>query len=220
MEASSGPTQETAEQRAGAAGLVFVLLFVIALVIVPNPPKSGAPAREIQHHFAEHAGAIRVSTFFGVISVVFFIALLAGLRSRVDRFGADVFAGIAFGAGLVLAGLAMVAAVVSLTLAAEAPDLGLDTVRATYGLTSFYPAVATGVVFSLAAAVGVGALRNHALPTWVGYISFAYAAYEVIESFTVLATSGAFEPGGVVNSFGTVLFALWAACVSVALLRT
>ena len=220
MEASSGPTRETAEQRAGAAGLVFVLLFVVALVIVPNPPESGDPAREIQHHFAQHAGAIRVSTYFGVLSVVFFLALLAGLRSRIDRFQADVFAGIAFGAGIVLTGLAMVAAVVSLTLAAQAPDLGLDTVRSTYGLTSFYPAVATGAVLALAAAVGVASLRNGALPRWVGYASVAYAGYELIESFTVLATSGAFEPGGVVNAFGTVLFAPWAAAVSVALLRS
>jgi hypothetical protein len=216
----SGPTQETAEQRAGAAGLVFVLLFVIALVIVPNPPESGAPAREIQHHFAEHAGAIRASTYFGVLSVIFFIALLAGLRSRISRFNADVFAGIAFGAGLLLAGLSMVAAVVSLTLAAQAPDLGLDAVRSTYGLVSFYPAIATGVVLALAGAVGIAALRNGALPAWVGYVSLAYAGYEVLESFTVLATSGTFEPGGVVNGFGTVIFAPWAACASVALLRS
>ena len=220
MEASGGPTQETAEQRAGAAGLVFVLLFVIALVIVPNPPKSGAPAHEIQRHFSEHAGVIRASTYFGVLSLIFFIALLAGLRSRISRFNADVFAGIAFGGGLVLAGLAMLAAVVSLTLAAQAPELGLDTVRSTYGLTSFYPAVATGVVLALAAAVGIAALRNGALPAWVGYVCVAYAAYELIESFTILATSGAFEPGGVVNGFGTVMFAPWAACVSVALLRS
>ena len=220
MDASSGPTQETAERRAGAAGLVFVVLVVIAVVIVPNPPESGDPAPEIQRHFANHGGAIRASTFLAVLSGVFYLALLAGLRSRIARFNADVFAGIAFGAGLLLAGLASVASIVNLVLAAQAPDLGLDTVRSLYGLASFFPAVASGVVLALAAAVGVGALRNGALPPWVGYVSIAYAGYELIESFTVLATSGAFEPGGVVNGLGTVLFLAWAACVSVALLRS
>jgi hypothetical protein len=115
---------------------------------------------------------------------------------------------------------ASVASIVNLVLAAQAPDLGLDTVRSVYGLTSFFPAVATGVVLALAAAVGIGSLRNGALPRWVGYASIAYAGYELIESFTVLATSGAFEPGGIVNALGTVLFAPWAAAVSVALLRS
>lgn len=220
MEATSGPTQETAERRAGAAGLVFLVLFVIAVVIVPNPPESGDPAGEIQRHFADHAGAIRAATFLGVLGGVFYLALLAGLRSRIARFGADVFAGIAFGAGLILAALASVASIVNLVLAAQAPDLGPDTVRSLYGLTSFFPAIATGVVLALAAAVGVGALRNGALPPWAGYASVAYAGYELIESFTVLATSGAFEPGGVVNALGTVLFIPWAAAVSVALLRS
>lgn len=219
IDSRPGPTEATAERRAGAAGIAFAVLFVASVVVVPTPPSSGDSAAKIQHYFVEHAEGIRGSTYGLVVATVFYLALLAGLRSRIERAGAGVFAAIAFGAGLLLAGLSAIASITNLMLASQAGGMGEGVVRSFYGYATFYLPVATGVTFALAASVAIAALRNDALPRWAGLASVGLAAYLALESLTVYGTSGAFEPGGTINAIGVVVFMIWSVVVSVALLR-
>ena len=214
-----GASEQTWERRAGAAGIVFILLFIAATVVVPSPPSAGDEAEKIQRYFVEHGDGIRGSTYSFVLSGVFFLLFLAGIRSRIVGSGARVLANTAFAAGLALSGLAGVVTMVNLGLAGEARELSADSVHAVYDIASYYTPVATGVVFTLAAVVALAAFRHGAFSRRLGYASLAYAAYEVLESFTVYGTSGAFEPGGVINGIGTVLFLPWALLLSAELLR-
>jgi hypothetical protein len=214
-----GTSEQTWERRAGAAGFVFVLLFIAAAVVVPSAPSSGDEAEKIRRHFVEHGDTIRGSSYSFVLAGVFYLLFLAGLRSRIAGTGARVLANTAFGAGLVLSGFAGVATIVNLGLAGQAEELSADSVHAAYGIVSYYTPVATGVTFTLAAAVAIAAFGHGAFSRRLGYASLAYAGYEVIESFTVYGTSGAFEPGGVINGIGVVLFLPWALVISAELLR-
>lgn len=214
-----GTSEQTWERRAGAAGIAFLFLFIAATVVVPSPPDSGDAAEKIRRYFVEHGDTIRGSTYSLVLSGVFFLFFLAGIRSRIVGSGARVLANTAFAAGLGLSGLAGVVAIVNLGLAGQASDLSADSVHAAYGIVSYYAPIATGVVFTLAAAVALAALRHGAFSRRLGYASLAYAAYQLFESFTVYGTSGAFEPGGVINGIGIVLFLPWALVVSAELLR-
>ena len=84
----------------------------------------------------------------------------------------------------------------------------------------FFAPLATGAVFALALAVALASLRHGALPAWVGAASLLYAAYELLESFTVFGgDTGGFAPGESVNLVGTLAFLPWAVAVGAGLTR-
>jgi hypothetical protein len=71
----------------------------------------------------------------------------------------------------------------------------------------------------MAAAVAVASLRYDALPRWVGLSSLAYAAYEILESVTILSDHGIFAPGDTINTIGTLIFLPWFVAVAAGLSR-
>lgn len=66
----------------GAAGLIFIVLFLIAVSIAGTPPDYTKPASEIQAWFTDNSTQFLVSGYIiGLAVLLFFLPFLAALRS-------------------------------------------------------------------------------------------------------------------------------------------
>ena len=202
-----------------AAAVAFAALYLVSGLVVAAPPAPDAPAAEIQRYFVNHADALAASAWLIVVATVPFLVFVAVLRRRLAE-AAGWLGDLAFGGGLVLASAAVGTLMISLGLALH-PDFNPpETVRTLVDVQRFFAPLATGAVFALALAVALASLRYGALPAWVGTASLLYAAYELLESFTVFGgDTGGFAPGEAVNLVGTLAFLPWAVAVGVGLAR-
>ena len=210
----------TGDGRIGlAAAVAFAALYLLSGLVVAAPPAPDAPAAEIQRYFVNHADAIATSAWLIVAATVPFLVFIAVLRRRLAD-AAGWLGDLAFGGGLLLASVGVGTLMISLGLALH-PDFNPpETVRMLADVQRFFAPLATGAVFALALAVALASLRHRALPAWVGAASLLYAAYELLESFTVLGgDTGGFAPGEAVNLVGTLAFLPWALAVGAGLAR-
>jgi hypothetical protein len=202
-----------------AAAVAFAALYLLSGLVVAAPPAPDAPPAEIQRYFVNHADALAASAWLILVATVPFLVFVAVLRRRLVE-AAGWLGDLAFGGGLVLASAAVGTLMISLGLALH-PDFNPpETVRTLVDVQRFFAPLATGAVFALALAVALASLRHGALPAWIGGASLLYAAYEVLESFTVFGgDTGGFAPGEAVNLVGTLAFLPWAVAVGVGLAR-
>ncbi len=198
------------------AAAAFAVLFIAAGAVVPEIPGADASAADVRGYFVDHRDGLVASAFLVVVATVPFLIFLSALRHRLGQ-AAYWLADSAYGAGIVLIGLGSLFTLVTLGLSLHAEDMQASTALTILDVGRFYPPVAVGVVFTLAAATAIAALRYGVLPRWVGTVSVVYAAYEVVESATICTNSGAFEPSGTVNLIGTLGFLVWALAVGFAI---
>jgi hypothetical protein len=168
-------------RAAGIAGLVFSLLFVVAILLSRPAPARGSTAEEIASFYLER-GAGRVVLlglylipFSGIAFLWFIAAIRAHLGEREDRFFATVF----IGSGLLFVGMLFSASAAAGSLLAAVkyqgqPLPGPDTVvfaRALAFAFLFVFGVRAAAVFMLV--VSTIGLRTGFLPRWLvlaGYV--------------------------------------------------
>jgi hypothetical protein len=168
-------------RAAGIAGLVFSLLFVVAILLSRPAPARGSTAEEIASFYLER-GAGRVVLlglylipFSGIAFLWFIAAIRAHLGERGDRFFATVF----IGSGLLFVGMLFSASAAAGSLLAAVkyqgqPLPGPDTVvfaRALAFAFLFVFGVRAAAVFMLV--VSTIGLRTGFLPRWLvlaGYV--------------------------------------------------
>lgn len=168
-------------RAAGIAGLVFSLLFVVAILLVRSHPGRGSSAEEIASFYLEKdAGRVALFglylvPFAGIAFLWFIAAIRAHLGEREDRFFATVF----LGSGLLFVAMLFAAAAAAGSLLAAVkyqgePVPGPDTVvfaRALAFAFLFIFGVRAGAVFMLV--VSTIGLRTRFLPRWLvvgGYL--------------------------------------------------
>ncbi|MFF0271002.1 hypothetical protein [Kribbella sp. NPDC004536] len=65
------------------------------------------------------------------------------------------------------------------------------------------------------AAAGIGVLRTHVMPNWLGYLALLAAVVSFLGAFGVFATSGAFVAGGwLMSTVPLLLSAIWVLAAS------
>jgi hypothetical protein len=200
------------------AALLFAVLFLLSGFVVPAPPDVNATGFQVQQYLSDHSDALAASGYLGVAAGVPFLIALAFIRRRLTTLGgwtADTF----FGGGILLAAAATTSLLIGLGLALHADRVAPDTARTLVDAQRFLAPAATGAVFAMALAAAVASLRHAALPRWVGLASAAYAAYEVVESVTIVGSHGAFGPGEAINTIGTLAFLPWFVAVASGLSR-
>ena len=200
----------------GFAGLGFVVLAVIAVFLPGTTPLLTDTDSEITSWLTDSRDRILVSSLLWAAAaglVIWFAAAFAeAIRERDER--SDVHMA-------VLAGSVLVGGAVFVSAAAQAvtPD-GVDgrddaLTRAMFegvaGLTTLI-----GVAAALAlVASGVGILRTHLMPDWLGYLAFLAAAVSIVGAFGVFYTDGAMVAGGRLSAMVPLLVsAVWVACTS------
>lgn len=174
----------TAYRRSMAAGIAFVGLFVIGVVMyLGNAPEAdssdsaSAAARTFVDHLSDsgHRAGLVASAYLLILAALAFIWFTQGLRDRLGGQSSSgrLVAGFGvFGAGaLAAAGMCAAGTAGSVAFGGEPVPAGGDAIRAVLDLV--FPFIF--VVFGLTAAAIVGvvtaaALKGNGWPRWVGWL--------------------------------------------------
>jgi hypothetical protein len=198
---------------AGAAGLVFAVLFVAGvLLLYPQPAPGSTPAQVAAWYLHGNRDTLGVVglylvPFAGIAFLWFVAAVRARIGAQEDRFFATVF----LGAGILFVGLLYAAAAATgAPLAAvrfqdsAPPSADVIVFARGLGYTLFYVyAVRAAAVFMIVSST-IG-LRTGTLPRWLVLVGYAVAV--------LLLLSISFSRGFV------LIFPGWVALVSIELLR-
>jgi hypothetical protein len=179
---------------AGIAGLAFVVLFVAGMMLSGGTPESNAPDQEWFDWFADSGNRTTevVGMFVLAASGLCFVVFLAGMVRRIRTAGrrAGQALDVAWGAGLLAAGLIMVAAV-AINQAAVGIEIGEVPTPDDADLLRMAEQAGFGIALlggGWCAAVAVGALswagrRNGALPSWLanaGLVAAVILVFSII----------------------------------------
>lgn len=195
-------TQRHELRWGGFAGLWFIILAGTAVLVPGQPPRVTASANEIttfvsNAQFELLASALLWATAAGLV-VWFAAAFAEAIREREER--SDIH--MALLAGSVLVGGAIFLGSVATAVLAY----GADTRTATLTVTIFQGSMVLNTMIGFAAALpltaaGIGVLRTHLMPDWLGYLAFVAASVSVVGAFGIFAQSGSFVPGGPITSY-------------------
>ena len=198
-------------RAAAAAGIVFSLLFSLALVLLlvsapPDTATAGAWLTDSSHR-ATVALALNLVPFAGIAFLWFMGVVRDRIGQREDQFFATVF----LGSGLLFVAMSFVGAAVAggliATAAARPAVTGPDTLAISRQITHLVLhvyALRMAAVFTISTATIT--LRTRVIPRWIGVAGFAVAA--------VLLVSVGLTP------WVDLLFPAWILLLSIDIMRT
>lgn len=196
-----------------AAGLVYVIAWVIGLLISPSSPAPTASTGEITTYLVGNRGAVMIQTYLidGVAAVAL-IVFAADLRSVVRRFDEGVWPSVLIGAAVAAASVSLVLGIFGQVLAnhiAATGDAGairallqLDTEADTYKLLP---------LGAFVAATSIVVLRTGALTRWIGCAGGVLAPVLVIVGWSFPLNGSILTTALAVSLVGLLL---WVASVS------
>ncbi|HEX6249068.1 MAG TPA: hypothetical protein VFZ64_14445 [Nocardioidaceae bacterium] len=195
-------TQRHELRWGGFAGLGFLVLAVLAALLPGVPPRVTATQDSIASYVADGRSqmllaALLYATAAGLL-IWFGAAFAEAIREREER--SDVH--LALLAGVVLIGAALF--MYGAALGVLAYGAGLRDLATTVGL--FQGLMVLNALLGFAAALpltaaGIGVLRTHLMPDWLGYVGLAAAAVSVLAGFSIFVDSGIYAPGGSLMPF-------------------
>jgi hypothetical protein len=205
----------------GLAGLGFIALAAIAVFLPGIPPRVDSTAGEVSAYFTDSRGEILVAALLwsaAAALVIWFASAVAGaVREREGR--RDLH--LAQIAGAVRVGGAMF--INAALLGATAYGVGERAADMTYMHFELASILTTTIGFASAlplTAAGLGVLRTHLMPDWLGYLGFVAAAVSVVGAFGIFATDGRFVAGGpLMTLVPLAVSALFVLCGSVYMVR-
>ncbi|TMK80499.1 MAG: hypothetical protein E6G45_00050 [Actinobacteria bacterium] len=184
------------ERWARAAGIEFVVLFIVAFAIYGNPPKVNGNAADIISFFDGHRG--RVLTGMIVFGIAFLLLLwfIGAIANILREAGEGRIAATTIGMGAVFVGVQAVGGAIAGGLALNIAGIGdegivraLNTLLSSSELISAYP-LAGLILF-----VSIGLNRARILADWYCYMGVA-ASVLVLLHGTNWATSGFWSATG------------------------
>ena len=150
--------------------------------------------------------------------VIWFAAAFAeAIREREER--SDVH--MALLAGSVLIG----GALFSYAAATGVLAYGVTTFELTTTVAMFQGLMVLNMMLGFAAALplaaaGIGVLRTHLMPDWLGYVALVAAGVSVLAGFGIFFDSGIYAPGGSLMPFVALTAGgIFVACASVFMVR-
>jgi hypothetical protein len=211
------------ERLALASGLLFVVVqiatvaFNVAFFLTRHPPMDASP-QETARGFAEHATMVEIGTYLYVLHVPFLLLFLGGLFGVLRRVegGSGVLSVSALGAGVAMAVIAPMGAVVS-SLTPTIGQLGGDaaTVKAIDAMTPLALALSAFPRAVLLGATSAVLLEGRVAPRWIGWTGVALGLISLVSTGTLVAPALFF-----LLAIGTLLVVVWVAALTVALLRS
>jgi hypothetical protein len=211
------------ERLALASGLLFVVVqiatvaFNVAFFLARHPPMDASP-QETARGFAEHATMVEIGTYLYVLHMPFLLLFLGGLFGVLRRAegGSGVLSVSALGAGVAMAVIAPMGAVIS-SLTPTIGQLGGDaaTVKAIDAMTPLALALSAFPRAVLLGATSAVLLEGRVAPRWIGWTGLALGLISLISTGTLVAPALFF-----LLAIGTLLFVVWVAALTVALLRS
>jgi hypothetical protein len=198
------------------ASIVFVVLFGIALVMVPTLPGPDQPGSAVVSHLAAHGELMRIQALLLTLGTLALVVVLGYARGRLDGPAGYVFT---IGGAMVLAECS-IELWFTAGLALHAHTIHPDVARAVADVASLFGPVlnAADVMVSVPIVLAAKAAR---FPRWLGIIAAIFAAEQFVELVTIIGPFGTFiSPGGPMNLYlGGALFLVFFLMLGVALTR-
>lgn len=209
-------------QISGAAGLLFVILFVVGLVIQGDVPVYTDGGEDIAAWFADNGDQYLVGEFIIGLGFIFFyfpflIGLYTALRSAESDPPLMSRVALAGGIGFPVAGLA--AGISQTGLALLEGDVSAD-VASMAAAASFHGFAATGAFTAII--MGAAALvivRTGVFWAWLGWLGGLLAIAGIVGAATAIEN----DPEGVLSIIGFIAFigfGVWILGTSAALLQS
>jgi uncharacterized membrane protein YhaH (DUF805 family) len=190
------------------SGLLFVALIVAGSVVINNYEFMPAP-EEIAAFYRDESARIMAGGYMGLLSSFFLLWFTGSVKAALSRGqgGSDRLATIAFGGGVLAAGMVALS-YMAMFYGAERASLrgGIDPGGAAVLSDLASGAVGTAAPYGLAALVGafaIFAIRTRTQPGWLAWISLVIAV-------------GLISP---INYIVIAMAVIWVAVVSIRLYR-
>ena len=198
----------SAERLAAASGLVFLALYIVAILVVPRPPGLASSNAKIAAYYVQHHRAGLVQTILLGLAVIAFLWFIGSLAGLLRNAGEVRLASIALAGGITTAGLALLGATISaalferVALASPAMAGGLHVIVATaFTLIGFAAA-------TIAFATAIAVWRCKVLPTWYA-VTTAIGGVVFLFGGGALTYSGFYSPDGTYSWISTIAFLVW-----------
>lgn len=198
----------------GLAGLAFVVLALLGRFLPGNLPTVDESEGTITSFLNDTRTSMLISALMWTAAaglIIWFAAAFAeAIRERDER--SDVH--LALLAGSVLVGSAIfVTAALTAATAFSIDGRGAAITVMLYELTAVMTTMIGFAATLPLAAAGIGVLRTHLMPNWLGYLALLAAVVSFAGAFGVFATDGTFVAGGfLMTGVPLLLSAVWIAC--------
>ncbi len=213
----------TSRRFAGMAGLLFVAIFLVALVaFLPSGlPNSGEPGSKVVSYVTEHRGALLTSAFLQGLAIIPFLAFLAAVvgmlrRAEGDRGGWSLMAAVGgvAGSAVVLVACAVGAIMV---YRASAGDEALARTLLDANTIVFAMSGFPAAVFLFAASQGLAA--TGLVARWVAPLGMLVALLQIVGAAALADGDGFFSPQGAFSYIAAIAFMVWVLVVAGSLVR-
>jgi hypothetical protein len=214
-------TQRHELRWGGFAGLAFIVLAAVGALLPGVPPRVTATSDTITSYVSDGRNQMLLAALLQAAAaglVIWFAAAFAeAIREREER--SDVH--MALLAGSVLIG----GAIFSYGAALGVLAYGVTSYEAATTVAIFQGVMVLNTLLGFAAALplaaaGVGVLRTHLMPDWLGYVALAAAAVSVLAGFGIFYDSGIYAPGGSLMPYVSLTAGgIFVLCASVFMVR-
>ena len=204
------------DRIAAAGGIIGVVLFVVAILIMGQPPEIGDDAATVVDFFQDNRDQVLWGGFIqglGVIAIIWFIgALGAAMRDAGEGRLAAVM-GIAFA---ITVSIGAVAALSRASLAfAIAEDADPGIVLALFQMGGYMDTTSNLISAGFYLAVGGAVVRTGLVASWWGWVSSLVGLWAIVSS-TAWARDGFWSPDGA-GMISFIVFLAWVLITSILL---
>jgi len=209
----NNPKNELTWNRWGAAtGYLAFALGIAAASFERGAPPANAPVEQSLAYFVKYRAELLAQSLLFVLSagvLLWFIGSLRSFLSKAEE-GTGRLSSVAFGAGILWAGLQLVmqGGQVALAMGANA-DLPAALAGMMGDLTYALSVIAYVPMGIMLAAMAVVSWRFKAFPAWLAWLSAVAAAANLLMSAGIVAQGGPLVPGGVLTYALYLLQAVW-----------
>lgn len=205
----------------GFAGLAFIVLAGLAALLPGVPPRVTATATTITSYVTSGRDRMLLAALLEAAAaglVIWFAAAFAeAIRERDER--SDVHLAVLAGSVLVGSAIFMYAVGLGVLGYGVGTRLPATTISLFQGLMVLNALIGIAAALPLAAA-GVGVLRTHLMPNWLGYVALVAAAVSVLAGFSIFFDAGIYAPGGSLMPYvSLVVGGIFVLCASIFMVR-
>jgi hypothetical protein len=177
------------------AGIVFAVLFILALLIVPTLPGIEQPQSAVVSYFRDHAGVIRLQALLITLGFLALVTILAYARQRLEGPAGHAFT---IGSALIVAEFSVELWFAG-GLALHAHTLDPVVARTVTGIALMFGPVLTVADVIVAVPIALAAKAGR-FPRWLGVLAAVFGIEQFVETVTIVGGPGLFiSPGGPMN---------------------
>ena len=172
------------QRVAPVAGLIFVVLFIAALILPGEVPGGADPDQDVISFYEDSGNRLKlmITGYLWTIAGIAFLVFVSGLRERLSlaEGGTAPLSRLAFAGGVLMVAMLFVLVAADIAVPAgvafqdEPVDAGVARFMIHMGFAAFLlPGLFSAIVMIVS--TSLLAMRTGALPTWVAWLGFVAA---------------------------------------------